>query len=262
MPHRFYLDLPHGQLHGRIARREGAPWLVLLHQSPSSSAMFEDMIGRLSPHYAILAPDNPGFGMSDPMDAPSVAGFASVVAAAMQAHGVPRAALFGHHTGAAVAAALASSRSDLVRALILSGPPVLDTATRAALPGMAPADGPLPDGSHFLAMWQRLRARETTAPPELSTREVSLAMLARRATPAVYAAVSAHDTAADLRAATCPVMLMAGERDSLIGCLPLAAAACPQARVERLDDAGGYCCEMASDRVCALVRDFLESCAA
>ncbi len=53
----------------RIAYREagspGAPKLLLLHGFPSAGHMFRDLIPRLSDRFHLVAPDLPGFGLSD-----------------------------------------------------------------------------------------------------------------------------------------------------------------------------------------------------
>src|SRR5579862_6782015 len=43
----------------------GAPKLLLLHGFPSSSHMFRDLIPLLADRFHIVAPDLPGFGLSD-----------------------------------------------------------------------------------------------------------------------------------------------------------------------------------------------------
>ena len=49
----------------REAGRAGAPKLLLLHGFPSASHMFRDLIPRLEDHYHLVAPDLPGFGLSE-----------------------------------------------------------------------------------------------------------------------------------------------------------------------------------------------------
>ena len=49
----------------REAGLSGAPKLLLLHGFPSSSHMFRDLIPLLAGRFHIIAPDLPGFGLSD-----------------------------------------------------------------------------------------------------------------------------------------------------------------------------------------------------
>jgi pimeloyl-ACP methyl ester carboxylesterase len=49
----------------REARSRDAPKLLLLHGFPTSSHMFRDLIPLLADHFHIVAPDLPGFGLSD-----------------------------------------------------------------------------------------------------------------------------------------------------------------------------------------------------
>lgn len=49
----------------REAGKPGKPKLLLLHGFPSSSHMFRDLIPLLSDSFHIVAPDLPGFGLSD-----------------------------------------------------------------------------------------------------------------------------------------------------------------------------------------------------
>jgi pimeloyl-ACP methyl ester carboxylesterase len=99
------------QVDGRtIAYREAgpadAPVVVLLHGFPASSAMFRDLIPRLSGRYRVLAPDHLGFGHSD---APTVQEFeytfdhlADVVEAFLRQLGVQRFAVYVQDYGAPV----------------------------------------------------------------------------------------------------------------------------------------------------------------
>src|SRR5262249_41214796 len=49
----------------REAQNAGAPKLLLLHGFPSASHMFRDLIPRLADRFHLIAPDLPGFGLSD-----------------------------------------------------------------------------------------------------------------------------------------------------------------------------------------------------
>src|SRR6202000_1084682 len=49
----------------REAAPKDAPTLLLLHEFPTSSHMFRDLIPLLADRFHIVAPDLPGFGQSD-----------------------------------------------------------------------------------------------------------------------------------------------------------------------------------------------------
>jgi pimeloyl-ACP methyl ester carboxylesterase len=132
---------------------------------------------------------------------------------------------------------------------------VLDEGQRALLPAMAPVVEAQASGAHLIAMWAKLRAKETAAPPALSTRELTLAFSAQSTTQA-YQAVADFDFLAALPRIKCPLLLFAGQRDSLVDYLPAAAQAVPQATVMRIDDAGGYICDLRPQFVADLLIDF------
>jgi haloalkane dehalogenase len=255
MTRRFYLDLVHGQVHGRIAKSLGKPWLVLLHQSPSSSAMFDALIPFLRNHFSIIAPDNPGFGNSDPLAAPSVSAFAECILEVLARHQIEKTFVFGHHTGAALAAYLGAHNPSLCAGIAMCGPPALSPEQRKMLPAMAPVEAPEASGEHFARMWAKLRSKETNAPPELSTRELGLAFSAV-STRQAYQAVADYNFMADLARIACPLFLFAGERDSLVEYLPYAAAGAPDAKLLRIESAGGYICDMRPDLVSQLLVDY------
>jgi haloalkane dehalogenase len=255
MVRRFYVDLPTGQVHGRIGHVPDKPWLVLLHQSPSSSAMFEAIMPELMRHFSVIAPDNPGFGQSDPLEVLSVATLADCVAQVLATHGITKAYFFGHHTGAAIAAHLAVTRPDLCEGVALCGPPALSPSERTMLAAMAPVATPEPSGAHLMAMWAKLRSKETNAPPALSTRELGLAFRAV-STQQAYQAVGDYDFLAALGQISCPLLMFAGERDSLVDYLPAAQLGAPHAKVMRIEDSGGYICDLRPVFVAELLSNF------
>lgn len=157
---RGYFRAPSGQIHYRVAGA-GRP-LLLLHQSPLSSAQFTAVIPRLAARgFHVLALDMPGFGMSDPAPEPlSLESYSGCIPAALAHIGWARATLLGHHTGAVVAAQFAVAQPRLVTSLVLNGFPLLTDAERAhfATFYFGPK-APQADGSHLLVAWQnRLRS--------------------------------------------------------------------------------------------------------
>jgi pimeloyl-ACP methyl ester carboxylesterase len=74
-------DGTHRRVHYR--RAGSGPPVVLVHQSPRSSAEYEALIAEWAAHFTCLAPDTPGFGESAPlpMNNPHVNDYADAVLA-------------------------------------------------------------------------------------------------------------------------------------------------------------------------------------
>lgn len=104
------------------------PTVLLVHGQPGSGADWGELASRLSSDHRVLAPDRPGWG-SCPDPATGIAGNARRLAALLDACRCGPATVVGHSFGAGVAVALATSRRDLVRSLVLVGP----VGTSAAL---------------------------------------------------------------------------------------------------------------------------------
>jgi pimeloyl-ACP methyl ester carboxylesterase len=135
---------------------------LLLHQSPLSSTQFERVMPALAAEgFDVLAPDMPGFGMSDAApDGASLRDYAAVIPAALAVLGCTRADIVGHHTGAVLAAVFAAEQPQAVSRLILNGFPLLGQAERDHFASFyfGPKE-PKADGSHLLVAWQnRLRS--------------------------------------------------------------------------------------------------------
>jgi pimeloyl-ACP methyl ester carboxylesterase len=121
-PRRHYADGPFGQVHFQVMG-DGVP-LILMHQAPMTSGQFDAVYAPLALRgFMAIGVDMPGFGMSDPAPGvPTVADFAQVIPAVLDALGIEKAALLGHHTGALVANEGAILFPDRIVALILNGP--------------------------------------------------------------------------------------------------------------------------------------------
>src|SRR4051812_9860672 len=110
------VELAHGPV--TVARQGSGPAVVLLHQTPRSWDEYRDVIPRIAAAgRTAIALDTPGFGASATVPEPSIEAWAAVVLDALDALGVDRAALVGHHTGGSIAVAVAAARPDRVTAL-------------------------------------------------------------------------------------------------------------------------------------------------
>lgn len=159
---RGYLEGRTGQVHYRYCgSADGIP-LVLLHQSPLSGCQFDAVLPRLAARgYRVLAPDMPGFGMSDSApEGATLEDFASIIDAVRSEWPGRPVNLVGHHTGAVLAAVFAAAHPAAVNKIVLNGFPLLGEAERRHFASFyfGPKEPKL-DGSHLLIAWEtRLRS--------------------------------------------------------------------------------------------------------
>jgi pimeloyl-ACP methyl ester carboxylesterase len=114
------------------------PAVVLLHGWPGDRTDYRDLVPLLSGS-TVLVPDLRGFGGSskheaDPVAQYSMAANARSVADLMTSLGLSQAVVVGYDIGSRVAQVLAQTRTDLVRALVLT-PPVPGAGMRVFGPG-------------------------------------------------------------------------------------------------------------------------------
>jgi len=107
----------------REAGPKTARTILLLHGLPSSSRMFEPLLGRLSDSYRLVALDYPGFGHSDWPDPKAFAytfdHLAEIVNGFTEALGLSRYALYMQDYGGPVGFRMASAHPDRIEALIV-----------------------------------------------------------------------------------------------------------------------------------------------
>lgn len=142
-------------------RRAGSgPVLVMLHQSPLSSRDMIATMQRWQRHFTCIAPDTPGYGLSDPLGVAyaEMDDFADAVIEFLDAIGVRKAALYGFHTGAMMAAQLAARHPARVHVLASNGYVIPTEEERAELvANYLPAFEPSWDGAHLAWLWSRMR---------------------------------------------------------------------------------------------------------
>ena len=153
---RDYATVAFGQMH--VRRAGDGPPAILLHQSPESSAALIPLIDKVAERNAVVAPDMPGYGQSDALPGtPEVIQFADAIAQCMTALGIDKAAVYGVHTGAAVAAALAHQHPHRVSIAVLDGLPFwTDDEQRDLLRHYLPEIEPRIDGGHLTWTWWRV----------------------------------------------------------------------------------------------------------
>ncbi len=254
-----YADTPHGQIHFRQLKRvDGVP-LVLFHQTASSGMMFEAMMTLLADDFHTIAPDTPGFGASfSPPSLFSVQYLSESLHTALTSLGVESCYVFGHHTGSAIAVQMAYDHPGFVKKMVLSGPPLLSASQvnglKASLKPFAIAE----DGSHLTQAWERIRKRDSALPLETVHREVLLTQSAREAAQAAYQAVFEQPFQVQLEALEIPILVMAGENDTLRPSLEPAYQLIRNGQMRVIAGAGPYLCDTNSQAVADILCWFLK----
>lgn len=249
---RRFLDLEDRQIHYREREGRGGT-LLALHHLPGSAAQIVPLLRAITGR-RVIAPDLAGLGDSDPhpLAAPGVADFAADMATVIERCADGPVDVYGSHTGACVALALAAARPELVRRLVLDGVPLWSEAERDAMAThYAPSVAPDPNGAHLLwahnfcrdqiLFWpwydkSAAAARGTGLPPARDLHRWVLEVIKAIETfPLGYRAVFAMDVAALLPRIAQPTLCIAATVDPLGDMTARAAALMPDARVHRID---------------------------
>jgi haloalkane dehalogenase len=234
---RLYLDGRLGQIHARAAGA-GAP-VILLHQSPLSSAQFEAALPALAARgFACLALDMWGFGMSDPPPAsPTLEDYASVIEAGLAHLGVAKAHLVGHHTGASVAARFAAANPGTVDRLVLNGCALLSAEEKAFFATFK--FGPTQieaDGAHLQKAWDaRLKATPGWTDLSAMHRWVIEGLARGQTSWMAFPAVIGADMAADLATIAAPMLFFTNTGEDLYAATRRAHALRPDEAYAELD---------------------------
>jgi pimeloyl-ACP methyl ester carboxylesterase len=160
-----FVDAPHGQVHFRYGG--GGPVVVMLHDSPRSSAVHAPNIEWLGEHFTVVAPDTPGCGESAPLPQPdpSVPDFAAALDGTLAALGIGRCAIYAPHGAAKIALQFAVQHPERVALAVLDSLPLrAEAATSAELERHLQIFAPAADGSHLPREWSRVLDTHRWAP--------------------------------------------------------------------------------------------------
>jgi pimeloyl-ACP methyl ester carboxylesterase len=217
-----YVDTKHGQIHYRFTDNAGdLPVIVMIHQTVSTSVMFEAVMSRLENQYKIFAPDFPGYGNSfQPGEVPNISYYADVLLEALDNLSVTDFHAFGHHTGGGIALDMAVRFPERVKTLGIIGPVYADAEERAELrkitTEMARQLIPKKDGSHLLTGWKML---ETYGADKLSVeihhREALGHLKGWKACNQAFGAILDQDFIGLFNSVKVPLLIMCSHEDVL-----------------------------------------------
>ncbi len=159
---RHILTLPATGRRVHYRRCGSGPVLLMVHQSPRSSAEYEPLMRQWAKHFTCIAPDTPGFGQSDPLtkadgNAPEIADFADALAEFLAAVGVARCAAYGFHSGGIILVTALKRHPDLFSSLAIGGYAIWTEAEMALFgENYLPEFHPTSYGEHLTWLWNRM----------------------------------------------------------------------------------------------------------
>jgi pimeloyl-ACP methyl ester carboxylesterase len=191
--------------------------VLFFHRTPVTSASFIRVMEHLGGWRRLVAFDTPGFGESfTPTAGTTMATFTGAFLQAINALGIDRFHLVGHHTGAHFATEIALAAPDRTLSLMLDGAMVLSAEQRAQ------ASAPPPvvvdeDGAYAAGAWKFLRPYYTVFDARCIHDEFVGALSSTFTRDACMALVRVHDMAAQVARVKCPVIASAAQDEKPIG---------------------------------------------
>lgn len=172
--HRAYVFIDSRKVHYR--RWGNGPVVLMLHGSPQSSCA----MARLAEFFArqgfcAIAPDTPANGLSDSLANSAhctIRDYARALIEFADALGIERFAVYGFHTGAAIATVSAACYPDRITGLLCEGLSAWQPEERKQLlDNYMPAFDIKWDGSHLCWLWARLEHQQLFFPWYTNTPE-------------------------------------------------------------------------------------------
>lgn len=263
-PRRLYVDGPSGQVHVRDTGGARTP-LLILHQSPTSSLDWVTTFPAfVRGGQRVIAPDNPGMGLSDPPGGQAtMRDYVDSAVAVLDQLEVERAHLLGHHTGAQVATELAAAHPERVAKLVFYGAPVLTERELEALwTDIVPAerDGqllqPAADGGHLLDFFQRMAE---VGGPQMAQRNLHAILTVGPRYWEAHNAALTHDMRPALAKVRVPILFISHEGEMLHRASIAAQAAQPGAALALLQTRGPSALDSDPESLVATVMAFLQT---
>jgi len=157
---RRYVKGLHGQMHLWLTEPDNpsARPLICFHASPLSGRSYEHFLKHIGEDRLAIAPDTPGYGMSDAPDRPiDISGYAAAMAHLIDLLAITEIDLMGYATGSFIAAELARQKPNLVRRILLASAPILDASDSQHLQDLFGHEiAPQADGSHLPHLWDQV----------------------------------------------------------------------------------------------------------
>lgn len=257
-----WIETAQGCIH--LARcGQGFP-VLLLHQTPRSWDEYRDVLPRLGRHFEVLAMDTVGYGLSPPFTEglPTVERWAAAALALLDALGIERVAVVGHHTGAVIAMEMAALASQRVAALVLSSCPMVDAERRARHGDHAVVDQVTrrADGSHLLELWRMRQPFYPEGDIDLMERFMIDALRAGERAAQGHLCVNRYRMEDRIGRVSCPTLLVGATDDPhAYPAVPRLAEAIPHSEVVAIEGGRVPLPDQMPGAFSAVVLHFLDS---
>lgn len=187
---RHILTIPGSGRRVHYRRCGTGPALLMVHQSPRSSAEYKPLMRKWAEHFTCIAPDTPGFGQSDPLPGtPEIAEFAEALCETMDALGIGPCAAYGFHSGGIILVTALKRQPQRFRALAVGGYAIWNAEEmRIFGKRYLPEFHPSPYGEHLAWLWNRM-LEQSWVFPWFDTREEARLSVAHADVPRVAQAV-------------------------------------------------------------------------
>jgi pimeloyl-ACP methyl ester carboxylesterase len=264
---RGYVPFEEGQIH-YLTAGEGEP-IVLFHATSDSATMWEPVLPIFARRgFRAIAVDVPGSGNSTlPREQPDGAGFGRFLAQAMDALGLERFHVLGHHLGASLGAQMVARMGDRVLSFAAYGWPATEKkpygdVQRNAKPRIFDRNGD-EIKRHWVRRWE-MSGRELDDPAANRFTEdmgirTMIALLQCRHWEWLYQAMGNTDHQALAAKVRCPVLLFAGPRDHNYEETKDAEAHFPDARFVDMPEVGVDVADEDPEAFVGVVVNFIRS---
>jgi pimeloyl-ACP methyl ester carboxylesterase len=203
-----------GYLHYR-AKGQGRP-VLLFHINQQSSLLYLELMDELASGYRLIAPDYPGYGMSDAFTTtPEVSDFARVMFELTERLGLPKVCIIAEAFGTVLATEMARSRPALLDKMLFLNCPYQPVEDRSA--DVTTTQRPLdPSGFPLTRTLEYVLEHDAIHAPmrptqswmdRVNTSNVLAGRTRRHALDALYR----YDFGAALPQVQCPVEVLVGE---------------------------------------------------
>lgn len=153
---RHFIDVGARRVHYR--RCGAGPALLMVHQSPRSSAEYAPLMREWGRHFTCIAPDTPGFGQSDPLPGnPEIADFADALVGLVDALGLGRVPAYGFHSGGIILVTALARHPAAFSRLAIGGYAIWTPEEMALFSdSYLPPFEPSAYGEHLTWLWNRM----------------------------------------------------------------------------------------------------------